>query len=672
MRRRAFAATFAFAAVLAPVAAQAALARGAKVTFERVVPAGEPQEAHATCARLLSLAVERGEVASPFLKPGLFRATWRTTVTLPVRDRYRFRLDGRGTASLAINGTAVLTGALRPGKPLETAEPVRMKKGENAIELAFESAAMGDGQIRLAWSGPDHGFEPIPPERLGYPADDADVAAGLRLERGLTLFGQRRCARCHEFEQQRVGESAFGELDVVGPDLRAVGARLQRDWMAAWLLDPQGVRPDATMPTFGFSEQEAADLATWLASLGAPAAAEVPAGAPGTGKDLFRRFGCIACHVPPDGDAKDAALGDRIPLHHVAGKWRPGPLAAYLQHPDTFHPDVRMPDFRLSLDEAAALAGWLVSVPARQFPESKGDAERGRKLAQKHHCGACHQVDLPVEERFAPRLRTLKAMRGCLAELAGARDGAPDHRLTRDDREALREFLPFATEAPFRAAPFDYARRNVAAQRCTSCHGFDGQPSVWARVAAGLSANAPLPKEHDPVAQGVPALTWTGGKLQPGWIRRFATGQEKSPRPWLAARMPTFHRRGDAIAQGLVREHGYGAADEPPVAPDAQMAIFGERLVQQGAGIGCVQCHALGDKPAVQVFEREGIELFLARRRLRHEYFTRWLADPVRLDPDSRMPKFANDKGRTGITDVLGGDAAQQFEAIWQFLASRN
>jgi hypothetical protein len=34
------------------------------------------------------------------------------------------------------------------------------------------------------------------------------------------------------------------------------------------------------------------------------------------------------------------------------------------------------------------------------------------------------------------------------------------------------------------------------------------------------------------------------------------------------------------------------------------------------------------------------------------------------------MPKFAPN-GRTAITDVLGGDGVQQFEAIWQYLGSR-
>src|SRR5207344_2227432 len=97
----------------------------------------------------------------------------------------------------------------------------------------------------------------------------------------------------------------------------------------------------------------------------------------------------------------------------------------------------------------------------------------------------------------------------------------------------------------------------------------------------------PLPKEQDPIAQGVPSLTWVGSKLQPSWIEGFVTGQHKSPRPWLHARMPVFQQHGASIAQGLVREHGYGPQDEPPVAPDAAIALPGDRLLAQGTGFGC-------------------------------------------------------------------------------------
>ena len=32
------------------------------------------------------------------------------------------------------------------------------------------------------------------------------------------------------------------------------------------------------------------------------------------------------------------------------------------------------------------------------------------------------------------------------------------------------------------------------------------------------------------------------------------------------------------------------------------------------------------------------------------------------------MPKYADERGKTAFTDVLGGDAEAQFDAIWQYL----
>lgn len=652
---------------------QGAAVRGAKVTFERVLPAGEPKQVQSQRTRLLSLAVERGEVPSPFLQPGFFRATFRATVTVASRDRYRFRIDGRGSATLTVNGEQLLSGSIGLRKSLETDKSVRLSKGENELALEFESTAFGDGLLRLFWAPPDCGFEPIPPELLSWKADDPEVSAGELRRRGMHLYGERRCARCHEFEVKRFGESAYGELAGPGPDLRAAGSRMKRDWLSAWLLDPEAFRHDATMPSFGLSEKEADDVATWLAELGAPLAVEFPQGAAARGEDRFLELGCIACHVPPDRARDEAKLGDRLALHHVPQKWHASALVGYLQDPRQFHPAVRMPDFKLTRAEATELAAYLMASPAAGKPLRvvDGDAERGRKLAQKKLCAACHELDVPIDETVAPFLRNLKPERGCLSERAGRRGKAPDHRLSKEDRAALRAFLPFANEAPFRLAPMDYAQRHVQAQRCTACHGLDGEPSTWALVANELALDEPLPEEQDPVAQGVPSLTWVGAKLQPSWIEQFVTGKLPSPRPWLHARMPAFERRGGPISAGLVREHGYGKDDEPPVPANAQMAIHGEKLLKMGTGFGCVQCHALGDEPPQQVFERQGIELYLAHERLRHEYYSRWLLDPPRIDPESRMPKYANSKGKTAFTEILGGDAVQQFEAMWQFLGSR-
>ncbi|MCU0866446.1 MAG: c-type cytochrome [Planctomycetes bacterium] len=654
----------------APTAAASRLP-GAKVTFERRAGADADKQVHSQRARLLSLAVERGETATPFVPPGMFRATYRSTLTMPARDRCNFRIEGRGSVQLTINGDKVLDGALRAGKPLQTEQPARLKKGDNELVVTFDSLAMGDGQFRLFWSGTDFGFEPIAPERLSV-AGDAELQAGEQLRLGQQLFADRRCARCHEPDPQRIGESAFGELDHAGPDLRTIGARTNAGWLAAWLRDPRAIRPDATMPKFALTAQDAADLALWLAGSGAPLASPpFPAEAAATGRTRFRERGCVACHRAPDDKLPEPAgtpLGDRIDLGFVAGKWQPQALVAYLKDPRADYRHVRMPDLKLSNDDAQVLAAYLLSGTHSPLAMPTGSAERGRKLAQKHNCAICHALDAPVEDRGVAQLRSLKPERGCLADAPGS---APDHGFTAAQREAVRAFLPHAEQAPFRRAPLDFAQRHLVAERCTACHALDGRPSTWAQWVERESKTAALPKEQDPIAQGVPALTWTGGKLQPGWIERFVTGNEKSPRPWLVARMPAFADHGAAIAQGIVREHGYGPQDEPPVPAQAQLAIHGERLLAQGTGFGCVQCHALGDRPATQVFEREGIELGVARARLRHEYYTRWLADPPRLDPDSRMPKYADSKGKTAFTEVLGGDARQQFEAIWQFLGSR-
>ncbi|HEX6811206.1 MAG TPA: c-type cytochrome [Planctomycetota bacterium] len=653
----------------APAAPQEPRARGAKVTFERLAAPDQKPVVHSQLARLLSLAVERGETPSPFVPAGTFRATYRAIVALPARDRFHFRIEGRGSVQLSCNDEVVLEGALRSAKPLETTQPVRLKKGDNQLRLVFENGAMGDGQFRLFWSGSDFGFEPIAPEQLQWASGDPEVAAGEQLREGQQLFAERRCARCHEFEERRIGESAFAELDAAGPDLRTVGARLQQPWIAAWLRDPKQFRADATMPRPAFEKpQDADDLAAWLAASGSPpAGVGFAADAAANGAIRFLQLGCVACHPAPG--QKPEAADDRIAIDFVPRKWHAPALVAWLQDPRRDHAHARMPDFMLSRDDASNLAAWLLATPAEPLPASRGDAQRGRNLAQRHGCVLCHALADPLEQLRPARLRNLDVARGCLGDEPGRRR-APDHGLSAEQRAAVRAFLPFAAEAPFRLAPADFAARHLRADRCTACHGLDGEPSRWARWATEASKDAPLPQDQDPIAQGVPALTWVGSKLQPSWIARFVQGQEKSPRPWLHARMPAFHAHAAAMTSGLVREHGYGPADEPPVPSKAQAVIDGERLIAMGTGFGCVQCHAVGDKPAVQVFERAGIDLITARGRLRHEYYTRWLQDPPRLDPSARMVKYTDQKGRTQFTEVLGGDGKQQFEAIWQYLGS--
>ena len=42
--------------------------------------------------------------------------------------------------------------------------------------------------------------------------------------------------------------------------------------------------------------------------------------------------------------------------------------------------------------------------------------------------------------------------------------------------------------------------------------------------------------------------------------------------------------------------------------------------------------------------------------------------NPYRINPATIMPKFADDEGRTGLIDLLEGDAQRQFDGIWRHL----
>jgi mono/diheme cytochrome c family protein len=150
-------------------------------------------------------------------------------------------------------------------------------------------------------------------------------------------------------------------------------------------------------------------------------------------------------------------------------------------------------------------------------------------------------------------------------------------------------------------------------------------------------------------------------------MEQFIAGKvAHKPRPWIIGRMPGFGAWAHGLAEGFALSHGLPLTEaEPKVTPDR--AEIGERLLGEN-GFNCLQCHALGEKGATAVFEAPGPNLIRVRGRLREGYYTRWLLHPLRVDPETKMPRFATDDGKTPLTDVLDGDARAQVDAIWQFL----
>ena len=86
------------------------------------------------------------------------------------------------------------------------------------------------------------------------------------------------------------------------------------------------------------------------------------------------------------------------------------------------------------------------------------------------------------------------------------------------------------------------------------------------------------------------------------------------------------------------------------------------------AAFACIQCHAVATLPPFAPFEAPAVNFALVRERLRKDYYHRWVHNPLKLDPNTKMPAFEREDGTTPVTAVYDGNARKQFEAIWHYL----
>jgi mono/diheme cytochrome c family protein len=629
--------------------------------------------------RLIALAVPVGTPPSALLPAGPFRADWEASLTVPLRADYAFSFQGHGTATLTVNGQVVLT-ETGPALGEKPAVSVVLNKGANRIQVAYTSPVQNaDASFRLFWSGKGFGPEPVPPAALSADMAGLPLRTADRVRAGRELFARLQCASCHDAGPAT--PAGMPELRDRAPSLAEAGARFRGEWIAAWILDPKSQRPDTPMPKVRLnSPQDAQDIAAYLASLGSAPAVPPPEAAAfvNGGGRLFADLRCVACHPAPAA-GPEAGQPARVNLGSVAQKWQPAALTAFLQAPQKNHPATRMPDFRLSASEARQLTAFLLAGPRPGPGAVSGNPERGQAQFIAS-CLACHGPAGPGPAGAAPALpplRTLRErdwMRGCLAETPADRGTAPDFGFDATQRDNLRAFAAAGADALAQDAPMEFARRQYVALNCAACHERDGQAADFtafaeeAHALAKRSGAVETEAEGQSLSQDPPSLTWAGEKLRPEALLRLLAGKASEPaRPWLKVKMPGFGAKAEGIASGLALEHGLLPGPETAPKADPDLAAVGERLVSTEF-FGCVACHAAGPTPAAAPFGAPGINFALVPGRLRAEYYLRWLDNPPRLEPQTKMPRFTGDTGRSLQTEILDGDAHAQWDAILAYL----
>lgn len=300
-------------------------------------------------------------------------------------------------------------------------------------------------------------------------------------------------------------------------------------------------------------------------------------------------------------------------------------------------------------------------LDAEEFVLNREKADKGRQLFATLGCASCHKVgNETVASAGAKPLAELSPDAGCLSE--SPKQGVPKFDLSESQRTALREAVALRDSLRAKLQPREEVRMTMARMNCFACHTREGKGGptdarlayfrVFGDVDMGDEGRIP------------PHLTGVGGKLRADWIHEVLVNKG-FVRPYMTTRMPQFKEQNITGLPGL-----FDRADSPPTqlaAPETTLreAKFGRKLVGVG-GLACISCHTFADHKSLGI---PAIDLTSMTRRLKYDWFRRYLPDPAALRPGTRMPSFWP-AGLAANKEILNGDTDSQIRAIWAYLSA--
>ena len=245
----------------------------------------------------------------------------------------------------------------------------------------------------------------------------------------------------------------------VGPNLKEIKAKVRKEWIPAWLRDPQAFRPGTKMPTFRLEDDEIEAISAflWQDALNEQAPTQ-PQGDANRGKELFKTTGCLACHSI-DGKAIDLSdqtvgghfaanlsrVGEKANYDYIV-RWVHNPRQRLAPYSPTAKRDLTradysqkglpwlfddehalspldgsaiqvqnmtvMPNFRLSDQDARDIATFLMGrklrepgYPDASFMDNQSLRTKGEQLVKNYGCAGCHEIKgLEEEQRIGTEL----------------------------------------------------------------------------------------------------------------------------------------------------------------------------------------------------------------------------------------------------------------------------
>ncbi len=440
------------------------------------------------------------------------------------------------------------------------------------------------------------------------------------------------CQGCHiagEGKREEVGpHRTFGQ------PLENIGNKTSYEWIFDWVRNPKHYSPATYMPSLRLTDQQVADVATYLSSLKTPGGDAAKASAtPASTDDVLLDY---LRNVMPFEDAK-VELGkmsaDQKQLE--LGRRAINRYGCFSCH------DIK------GFENAQAIGTDL--------------SEEGTKLVTRLDFAFIE--DIPHSSKlgwFRTKLHDPRIFdKGrVLAPLDKLR--MPNFDLTEVEVERLataimsfqREIQPPAA-MPVQTARSDYrnaGRTLVHRRNCVGCHVIEGDGGDFVKLVAEPTLGPPL-------------LTPEGVRVQPDWLYAFLKGPI-AIRPWLDVRMPTFGF-DDANLNGVI--HYFQAVSNTlqpfrtydTAAAPATVAA-GKALFEK---LQCQKCHVLGAIPKDQPTSNLAPDLRMVWERLNPDWLMPWLKDPASFLPGTRMTQFWPEYPKSPYPE-FNGSADEQMKAV--------
>ena len=483
-----------------------------------------------------------------------------------------------------------------------------------------------------------------------------------QLNQGRKLLTRYGCVSCHVL---KTPEGRRLASTTAAPPLAHIAEKTPREWVFAWLKNPQAYAVTATMPNFELTDADARDISAFLMSQSTPylAVASQPASAASAdaqaGASVYGESFCASCHATVNA-AGMLVGGDVGPeLTRIGSKVKPEWLTEWLRNPKTYDPATAMPHYRFDQKQLGPLSGFLEAKTDSDLlanvhlePATPEQIARGKTLVTERGCASCHEINgIKRPDNFAPELTVVGSesltkivfapgVEHTLPDYMQAKirqphtfPGAkmPQYTFTQPQVDALVTALLAQTEraltlpATLRVAgkresdyrPAGKAGQLMADMNCFSCHAINGRGGDMA-----------------------PDLTWEGSSVQRRWLVSFM----KNPntlRPALIRRMPRFNvtdAEAETIADYIMTVYQTPAFDRDALDP----AKFSAADVELGRQLfyskyACQACHIIdpqNDKGYI------GPTLTQVGARLNAAWIFHWLKDPQGLRTGTIEPNW--------------------------------